>query len=748
MSYDKHFDDYDRIYRIRSIIKSADMDYERVMGSTMLAQTLRSDYPQVESAVRFIRNNKAPIRFGAKKTNLNYSFRADPGFFKVFSVDFISGSGRQSLDRANSAVLTQKVAEKLFGDLDPIGKIVTNDTMDYQVTAVIADWPANTHFNPEIIFSWEPGRSDWFETEWRGASYCYLKIAENVDTQKFDEELRYIQDKYAPPKANDENISRVTTHYLQPLSDIHLNSNYVAELSPPGSLMHLRIFIGIGLLVLLIACVNYMNLTTAKFMNRAREIGIRKTVGATRRNLIFQFLLESFLFVFIAHIVAMFFIELTLPRLNEVLNLSLSVNYHDKILIPAILILIISTSLVSGSYPAFFLSSYKAISVLKGRITSGKSSWITRKALVIFQFSISIILIIAVITTFYQLNFMKNYSLGFDKDQKVVLRFPRHKVGPGDYKSVKSYFKQSPFVRNCSFTSSIPGEWNYGWRTYLPGEENIRTFLVNYYQVDEDFASVFGLEIIAGEDLFHDNMNDSTMKIIYNEEAIRQIGWGSPEEAVGKHIWSNRRTVTGVFKDFHFEGLQTEIEPMGIFRMDEDYKLMIIDLNTTNIGEALAGIEAIFNRVMPDFPFDYFFLDDNFDKQYRSEEMLGQFITILAGLGVLIACMGLLGLASYMTQQRTKETGIRKVTGATEMDIIRLFSGVFTRWILIANLIAWPIAYLIMHNWLQGFAYRVGLQWWIFVVAGAISVVLTLSTVSFQAMRAARANPVDAIKYE
>nr|NQU94543.1 ABC transporter permease [Bacteroidota bacterium] len=746
--YDKHFNDFERIYRIRAVIHSAEMDYERIMGSTMIPQTLRSDYPQVEYAIRLRRNSNTPIKYGDQKINLEYSFRAEPDFFQIFNVEFIAGSGNLSLSRPNTAAITEKLAKKLFGDLDPIGKIVTNDSSNYQVTAVISDWPANTHFSPQVIFSWEPGRTDWFENEWGGVSTCYIKLKENVDARKFDEEIRNIEEKYSPDQTSDEKVNRTVLHFLQPLTDIHLRSNYIGEFQTPGSLMNLRILVAIGILVLLIACVNYMNLVTAKFMTRAREIGIRKTVGATRQNLIFQFLLESFLFVFIAHIIAMFIIEFSLPELNTMLNLNLSVNYQDSLLVPAIVLLILVTTLVSGSYPAFFLSSYKAISVLKGKVTSGRSSWATRKILVIFQFTISIMLIIGVITTYYQVNFMKNYPLGFDKEQKLVLRFPRNKVQPNAYKSIKTQFLQNPIVKNCCFTSSIPGEWNYGWRTYLPGEEYIRTFLVNYYQVDEDFAPVFGLEMVAGEDLFDDNMNDSTMKLIINEEAVKTIGWASPEDAIGKNIWSRSRVIVGVFKDFHFEGLQTKIEPMGIFRMDEDYKLLIIDLDTRNVGAALEGIEKIYSGIMPEYPFDYFFMDDNFNKQYRTEEMLGKFITILAFLGIVIACLGLLGLASFMTQQRTKETGIRKVNGATETDIIKLFSGAFIKWILIANLIAWPVSFIILNNWLQNFAYRVGLQWWIFALAGAVSVVLTLSTVTYQAMRAARANPVDAIKYE
>ena len=754
LSYDRYYPDYKRIYRVISKVQTNTLLYERIAASPPLAKVLREDFPQVEKAIRFSRGQmKTPVRFNDSKVNIDRPLRVDQDFFELFPQKIVKGLTNDQVTRPNTAVITESLAKILFSDIDPIGKVIINDTLKYEVTAVIEDWHDNSHMNPDLICSWHPSpylNTDmlWMDEEWNGQAMTYIKLREDADIENFEEILKTLEAKYNVNPQDPEGIQRIVYHYLQPLKDIHLKSHDEFEMKPSGNLAYLKVFISIGLLVLLIACINYMNLTTARFMKRVREIGIRKTVGASRKTLIVQFLFESFIYVFIAHVIAMFLVEFFLPYVNQLLETRLTVNYSNPILILSIAILILFTSLVSGSFPAFFLSSIKPIAIFQGNIKTGFISVWIRKGLVIFQFAVSVGLIISVMLIYKQLNFMKNYPLGFNKEQKLVLRFPREVIGLNEYKQIKQEFLKIPQVNKSAFCSSIPGEWNYGWRTYLPGEQNIRTFLVNYYQVDEDFSDLISLKFIAGNSFNPDNQSNRINEMMINESALKTFGWSNAEEAIGKYIWNDRTRIVGVFKDFHFKGLQENVGPMGIFQMTDDFKLFVLDIKTADYLATLKQIEATYNSLMPNYPFEYFFLDRNFDKQYKSEEQMGQFLTVLSLLGIFIACIGLLGLASFMTQQRTKEIGIRKVNGASIKDILSLLVGSFSKWILIANLIAWPVAFYYLNKWLENFAYQTKFSWWIFVVAGLISLILAIGTVLYQSFIAAKANPVDSLKCE
>ncbi len=745
LSFDKCFSDYDRIYRIRSDRYFGETIDQSALSSSMVAPTLLQDYPQVEYATRFFDERPAPIYYEGTGLYLNNIARADLDFFEIFDIPFIYGFREEALNRPSTAVITQSTSEKFFGDENPVGKILRRDTLKFEITGVIEDWPENCHFEFDLITSWEPYEVWDFvaENPWNGISLTYVKLMPDTDIGEFEKDVENLWYTYVEPES--ENPTRILLHYLQPLRNIHLNMSFRNDVAITTNPDYLVIFSIIGFIVLVIACINYMNLTTAQYMKRSREIAIRKTVGAHRSLLICQFLTESLIFTFIAHIIAVFLVEVSIHYLNNFLDLNLSINHEGSWFIGGLLILILFTGLFSGSYPAFFLSSFQPIAVIRGVLHTGKMNVLIRRTLVIIQFTVSISLVIAVLTIYSQLHFMKNHALGFDRDDKIVLRFPRNHVIPENYHGIKQEFLSIPSVNLAAFSSTVPGQWNYVWRTYLPEWEESKNILMNWYAVDEDFVEVMGLELISGIEHTTDmNWN----KLIVNEEAVKAFGWGKPDDAINKSIWRESSKVIGVVKNFHLKGLHHELQPMGMFRIDEDFKYLIIDIQQHNLNNTIESLQKVFNKIIPDAPFYYFFLDEDFNKQYKTEEQLSKLFSGLTILGLVIACLGLLGLASFMVQQRTKEIGIRKVNGASVSSIIIRLVRAFTRWILVANLIAWPLSWFFLQRWLEEFAFHIDQNIWIYIIAGGAVFILAIITVIYQAWKAAVANPVDAIKYE
>jgi len=748
MSYDKCFEDYENIYRVRSDRHFGPTIDISALSSAMVAPTLKSDYPQVEYATRINKGRPTPVLYEDRSYYVQNNCKADLDFFEVFGIEAILGNTAGFLN-PNTVVITENIVNQFFGDKNPIGKVFTVDTINYQVIAVIENWPNNSHIQFDMIFSWEPYELWDFviENPWEGIAYSYIKLHPEADPVLLDEQIRDLYDRYVNPDVRNEN--RFMEHHLQPLTDIHLNNNHRNDLGAKGNKSYLYLFAAVGLLVLIIACINYMNLSTARYQTRSREISIRKTVGADRGVLMLQFFSESLIFAFIAHIIALFLVELILPGINVLLELQMTINYSDPDIILGLIVMILFTGIISGSYPALFLSGFQPISVMRGVIKTGNMSVWIRRILVVFQFTVSIALVIGVLTIFSQLVFMKNYSLGFDKENKLVIRFPRNSVHQENYLVVKNEFLDLPGINMATFSSTVPGQWNYVWRTYLPEneEENI---LMNWYAVDEDFVEVMGLEIIAGRDfdLEYGSDKPGIGRYVINETAVKTFGWESPEDALDKAIWRDHRAVMGVVRDFHLKGLQDNIGPMGMFFIPDDHKYLIMDIAPSDIPGLVDKVESKFAEIFPDAPFLYFFLDSDFDKQYKTEARLSNLFTGLTFLGLFIACLGLLGLASFMAQQRTKEIGIRKVNGAGIKNIIALLIRDFSRWVLIANLIAWPLAFFLLAKWLDTFAYHVKQNILIYIAAGVFAYLLAVVTISFQAVKAARANPVDSLKYE
>ena len=576
----------------------------------------------------------------------------------------------------------------------------------------------------------------------------YIKLAEGVDADLFQEKIRYLPHQYIGKELEEQGVE--FSLIMQPIRDIHLYSHLNWEAEASGNPLYVRIFIGVGLLILLITCMNFINLTTARSANRAGEVGMRKVVGAQRRQLIGQFLGESVLLAAIAMVFSCFFVMLLLPAFNNLLGAKFS---WAHMLNPAIVLslcgIMLFLGVIGGSYPAFFLSAFKPSAVLRGSLRAGTKGVLMRKILVVGQFAISITLIIGTILFEQQLNYMKNTDLGFDKEQKLVIEFDRSIITPSTYESVKTEMLKHPSITGATFSSSVPGRWMYLWQMWPYGERDTNSQLINCFQVDYDFLHEYDIELVAGR-YFQKEMGTDQPGVgnILNEAAVRTFGWNSVEEVLGKDITDENSPVIGVVKDFHFRGLQNKVEPLLMFVMVEDFRYISLTVNTENLSETLAFIDQKYQELYPNTIYEYFFLDKDFDMQYWAEEQIGKIFSIFTFFGIFIACLGLLGLASFVAEQRTKEIGIRKVLGASVSGIVVMLSREFVKWVLLANIIAWPLAWLGMNYWLRDFAYRIDITITPFIVSGLLALIIAFVTVSVQTFKAGRANPVQSLNYE
>ncbi len=749
--FDRFHEDYKRVYRLSMKRSYGNDDFQPVaFSSVKMTPYIREYHPQVDHICRMSRLRPMAVKYKEKKFYIEQVTHAEPEIFKVFSLNLLRGNPEECLKNRGSAVINTSIAKKLFGDEDPMGKNIEVDTLMCIVTGIYEDLPSNSHLQYNILLNYDDWEGGPFPDTWGAFCNTYMKVVKDCDIVNLDTSLRHVVARQMALTEESDDFSRsfIANHHLVPLEDIHFSHQWEHEIHEPGNTMIITVFSIIGILILVIACINYMNLATAYYLKRSREVGIRKTFGALRSNLIWQFLTESLLLAFLAHIIAMFLVEFSLPYFNTYLGLDIGISYSDPRIILAIIAIIILAGFLSGSYPALFLSSFSPAGIFRKTSSRGSGRIGIRRVLVVFQFTVSIILLISTIIIFLQLHYMNNKPLGFDKHQKLVMRFTPMAVNPDNYKIIKKQIVDLQGINGTAFSSTVPGQWNYRWRTWLPGEEE-KIYVVNYYQTDHDFLTLMGIQILAGENWDPGAIaNQGDAKLLINEEAVKSFGWETPENAIGKHIWANNRTVIGVFKNIHFSGLQNPIEPMGIFLMNEDYKYMIVDVNEDGLSETISRLQDKYEELFPNDPFLYFFLDQDFEKQYKSEKRLGFIFNIFTLLTLFIACLGLLGLASFIAASRTREIGIRKVNGAEVKDIILLLSRDFIRWVVIANIIAWPIAYVIMSNWLDTFAYHIQFPWWAFLLAGFFTLSLALTTSIYQSVKAARSNPVDAIRYE
>ena len=738
-SYDRYHKNADLIYRLASRTSTT--------TSAPVAPALVKEYPEVLNAVRFhpMFWTKMLIGYGERRFYEDRFFYADVTVFEVFSFRLMKGDPETALQAPHSIVITEAMAQKYFKEEDPVGKTLymgIGRKRDYLVTGVVENTPHNSHFKFDFLASfstlYEENLGIRVDSWGNNVHQTYLLLSNREAAKALEAKLPDFSERHTE--------KRITGYSLQPLTDIHLYSHLRHELEANSNIAY--IFSTIATFVLLIACINFTNLSTARSTKRAREVGLRKVLGAHRRQLIQQLLGESVFLSLIALLLAVALVELALPAFNAFLGKPLSIPYSEKsVWILGFIGIVLFTGSFAGIYPAMFLSAFQPVLVLKGgfKSRSGHSSF--RRVLVVLQFAISIILMVGTGIIYTQLDYVQNKALGFAQEQVVAMEILR---GPLWEKSelVKTRLLEHPAILNAAASHRVPGKPTNNFSAYLRSTADDAGIEMFEIAVENAFIPTYGITLVAGRNFSEDPESDRTACTI-NETAARELGWESPEEGVGIELKVQGRwlTVIGVMEDFHFQSLHRHIEPI-VFHHFNSMSYLSVRIRPDNVQETMSFIQKVFQDLAPELPFTYSFLDADFDRMYRAEEQRGKLLGAFALLAIFVACLGLFGLASYMAEQRTKEIGIRKVLGATVLNIVILLSKEFTKLVIVANAIAWPVAYFVMDKWLTNFAYRIVPGKGIFILGGLLALCIALATVSYQAVKAATTNPVDALRYE
>lgn len=765
LDYDRFYPNAERIYRVDADIKFGGNLLNLTVSSDPMGPTLKKDYPQVEDYTRIYASEGSKIvRKGNDYFNEEKIVYADSTFFNLFPQTVLSGETKTALFEPNTVVISETAAKKYFSTTNASGKTIEIDQKPFKVTAVIKDMPRNSHFHFDFIMSMKNVDYQW-NSFLSHNFHTYILLRPGTDYHAFEKNFTQVLEQHVFPQAS-QLISGLTSmdefrkagnmlnYSLMPLTKIHLYSQRYPELEANGNIQYVYIFSAVALFILLIACINFMNLSTARSVSRAKEVGIRKVLGTRRKSLISQFLSESTLMAFISLILAIVITYFVLPGFNDIAAKSMSIrDTFNPTFLPFLIALPFIVGLLAGLYPAFFLSKFKPISVLKGRTNAGFKKNILRSGLVVFQFFTSIVLIIGTIIIYKQLHFIQTTSLGFNKNQVLIVD-GAWALNKND-EAFKNEVLKLPGVESATMSGYIPVNSSRSDNTYSrDATMNQKNALsMQTWKVDYDYIGTMGMQIIKGRNFSKDFGTDSSA-VILNEAAVRVLGFDNP---VGNKIYQNfpggpgsvmkAYNIIGVVKDFHFESLRHNIYPLGLF-LEHNNTIMSFRINTAEVKPLIAQIKNKWTALAPGMPFSYRFMDEAFNNIYRSEQQVGKISITFAILAIFIACLGLFGLVTYMAEQRTKEIGIRKVLGASVGQVTGMLSRDFLKLVLIASLIAFPVAWWVMHRWLQDFAYRIKIDWWVFLIAGLIALLIALATVSFQAIKAAMANPVKSLRTE
>jgi ABC-type antimicrobial peptide transport system, permease component len=762
LSYDKYNSKADRVYRVSRIFRNDETGAVSLhLGSVAppFGPLLKNDFKEIETVTRMLDASPQPVNYGDKKFNERGLYFADEYLFKLFDVKVLKGNAATALKDPYSVMMTEEVAKRYFGNEDPINKTIKlNNQLPLKVTGIYKAFPTNAHMHPAMMVSFNTLKDssvygeERLRTAWGNNSFfTYLLLEPGAQPRKLEAQFPAFLDRHM--KGEGENPSSWTSLELQKLTDIHLYSHLDYEAEENGDIKRVYVFSAIALFILLIACINYMNLSTARSALRAREIGIRKVVGAMRREIIVQFLSESILITFISLILAIGLTLLTLPWLNDLSSQQLTIKtlLQWPILLTLLVVPVI-VGLLSGIYPALFMSSFQPVRVLKGLFKVGGGNISFRKVLVTVQFTISIILIISTAVVFRQLQYMQQKSLGFDRTHIVTMNY--NNALDDRFESFRNDLLRNSQVKEITRSSRIPtGRLLDASGTSIDrGDSTIPVSAdIKNVAADQDFITTYGVKVVAGRNFSREYSTD-TSNYLLNEAAVRALGFKRNEDALGKNIVYGGRKgqLVGVINDFHFESMHQKIIPLLLFMPTNpaNYGRISVKIAGNNLPAGLAAIEKTWNRFLPDAPFEYTFLDENFDKLYKSEQRQGKLFTAFATIAIFIACLGLFGLSAFAITQRIKEIGIRKVLGASTGSIVGLLSKDFLKLVIIAAVIAFPVAWYAMNNWLQDFAYRTSIQWWIFLVALVIAGFVALATISIQAVKAALSNPVKNLRTE
>ena len=742
LSYDKFHQNVSSLYRVEENQHYSGRQFHVNVTPYPLSPALKEEIAEIADSSRFVWAGSHLLRYGENAFYENNVRAVDPSFFQMFSFPVLTGDETTLLDSPYSLVITEDIASKYFGDVDPMGRVIVFDNQhEFTVTGVVRNVPHNSTIQFDMLLPYEFLRKEGKTREddfGSNSILTYVQLKENVTLSQANEKVfGFIRTK--SPKSTTDLV-------LRPLSQIHLHAYFGYE-KTMGAIQYVYIFSIIAFFVLLIACINFMNLSTARSAKRAREVGMRKVVGALKTHLIRQFYGESLLFAVIALIFAVLLVTLLLPAFSSLAGKDLSWNVTgiSNILL-GILVITLFSGLVAGSYPALVLSSFQPVKVIRGAHRSKRGGIMFRRILVVLQFSLSILLIIGTVVVYKQLHYMKNVRLGWDKEH--LLYIPLRADIQKSYQSLKDELIKDTRILGVTGTSQLPSyiSSNSGGVDW-EGKDPQQQVLIGFNFVDYDYIKTLDIEMTEGRAFSKEFPSDLSQTFIVNEEVVTLMG---KESVVGErfHFMGVDGTIVGVMKNFHYQPVQNRIEPLAILVVPDYIQYMLIRIPPENISASLKFIENTWNRIFPNYPFDYQFIDENFDRMYRAEERIGTLLKYFAFLAVLIACLGLFGLASFTAEQRTKEIGIRKVLGASVGQVTFLLCREFFLLVLLSNLIAWPLAYLAMEDWLNNYAYRTKAGIIVFLAAMLTALAVALLSVAFQAIKAALANPANALKYE
>lgn len=757
LKYERSIPENDLIYRVQVEGRFADDFFNVPLTPSGLAPAIKDVLPELAAATRIEKHEQSILSYGEVKYYEKSIYFVDSTFLDVFAMEMVQGDPAVCLDEPNSIVMTESAAKKYFGHEEPMGNTVRfNNQRSLKVTGILKDLPDDTHLGFDILVPLrvllQERQEQDYDQDWGSIHlYTYIRFSGKIDMGEVNEKISLMIKNAFGEEADQFNI--VMIPYLMPLTRIHLHSNLMGELEPSSDISYIYTFSAIALFILVIACINFMNLATARAARRAREVGLRKVSGATRQQLISQFLGESILMGLFAGVMAIILAELAFPMFNQLTGLELNFAEYYLPILAALILLILVVGLLAGIYPAFVLSSYRPIEAMKGDLFRGHKGIIGRNLLVLIQFSVSIILIASTLLIYKQMQFVQGKDLGFDKENVMVIPIRSEELGK-KADVLRNEFLTVPEVMSVSLTDGIPGRAMSGVGFYPEGGDNTSPWIIYIMEVDESMLPALGMTLQEGRNFSREFGTDS-MAVIINETLRDRLGWDDPMGKKMLHFGQGGDNppayhIIGVVKNYHFKSLHDAVEPsMLMFRRDEP-DFVLLRMKPGPPSAYLETLNERWEKVESEFPFDYFFLEEDINKKYASEQNMSRLFIFFTILAIFIACLGLFGLASFSAQRRTKEIGIRKVLGAPAGHLVFNLAKEFTRWVLIANVIAWPVAYLLIDRWLQSFAFRIGLgdHLWVFPVAGVIALLIALATVIGQAIRAATMDPVRAVKYE
>ncbi|HUS86477.1 MAG TPA: FtsX-like permease family protein [Bacteroidales bacterium] len=753
LGYDRFHDDINLIYRIgqKGISRGESSTFACVTEKN--SNYILENYDGIEYMARFAPNRPVQVSYDDKSFMEDKHQFVEPDIFHIIKTEFLYGNRETCLERPYTIVLSRTAWQKYFDSSDPMGKLIKVDTSFFEVTGVIEDIPDNSRFRLDFFESWityinSPAPEGWDRTG--RYLHTYIKFKPEANVEAFEEWIKDIPELLSRDNID---IQRGDVDiFIQPLKGLHLekNSHMIWDWENAANPVYIYILIGTVILILTLCGLNYINLNIASYSVRAREVSIRKTVGASRKQLVYQFMGESLILVFISHIIGLFLVELFIPILNDMTEMNLNPDYSSPVIWIIIISIILLLGLGAGSYPAFYLTRFSPAQTGRKNIFLGSGKFDFKEILIVIQFASSIILIIGTSLIYRQVNYMKNIDMGVSIENKLIISLPEGKVNLENREQVKKEFINSGLFSGASVSSSVPGRSTYTWSTWPSGEQSTNSHPINYIEVDYDYFDLYGLEIVAGSAFNSALSEESNNGELQNEEAIRVFGWDTPDLALTKTIGNYNVPIKGIIKNFHYKGLQKQIEPFSMFCGDaEDTRYLTLQYNTDGISEQrLDMLEKKFYELFPGSIFDYFFLEEDFNQQYKSEDKIVRLFVVFTLMALLIACIGMFGITAFFCLQKEKSTGVRKVFGADQSLILLSLIKRFSLWVLLAFLIAVPLSVLGIKMWLKNFAYQTNISVLIIIVAGLLSLVITIITVMYHSLKLSGKNPVDILRYE